>query len=238
MYAYYNSQLLLTYGELCSLELANISWNKDLVQVIIRLMVRYAIVLPTERDQYLITCLLPHSQPPSKALYCGSLRRHFVPKVCSIPTDLWSRLLCSIISNLSQITDVSGLKRKSDTDDKSEDTSCYQQVHCATQYSSSPEQQSQIGLRNSSKSSGQSSIPQKHPSVPIRKRVIHRHPMNKYSRPATLEKGVVVWESGMIYNHNGIKFSIFPSVSEVFKAEERGIEICCSRDFFGNTIMA
>ena len=124
----HRSRLFLTHGELCSL--ANVSWSKDIAQALIRLMIRYAIVLPVRKDQYLITCLLPHSQPPSDVLYCGMLRRQFAPKVRSIPIDLWSRLLCSIISNLSRIVDVSKLKKESknkskgvnhDTDDETDE---------------------------------------------------------------------------------------------------------------------
>ena len=124
----HRSRLFLTHSELCSL--ANISWSKDVAQALIRLMIRYAIVLPIRHDQYLITCLLPHSQPPTDVLYCGMLRRQFAPKVHSIPIDLWSRLLCSIISNLPRITDVSKLKKESkskgkekghDTDDETDE---------------------------------------------------------------------------------------------------------------------
>ena len=112
----HRSHLFLTRGELSSL--ANISWNRDIAQALIRLMIRYAIVLPIRHDQYLITCLLPHSQPPADVLYCGVLRRQFAPKVLSIPIDLWSWLLCSIISNLPWITDMSKLKKVSKSKEK------------------------------------------------------------------------------------------------------------------------
>ena len=123
----HRSRLFLTHGELCSV--ANIRWSRDIAQALIRLMIRYAIVLPIRHDQYLITCLLPHSQPPADVLYCGVLRRQFAPKVHSIPIDLWSRLLCSIISNLPRITDVSKLMESKskgkengyDTDDETDE---------------------------------------------------------------------------------------------------------------------
>jgi hypothetical protein len=59
-----------------------------------------------------------------------------------------------------------------------------------------------------------------------------------YAKPAIIDEGVEIWESGMIYNHKGIRFSIFPCISEVSTVEERGIEICCTRDNHGYTIMA
>ena len=42
----------------------------------------------------------------------------------------------------------------------------------------------------------------------------------------------------MIYNSDGIRFSIYPCVSEVSTGEERGIEICCTQDSLGYVIMA
>ena len=180
----HRSHFFLTYSELCSLELASVSWSKDITQALIRLMIHFAIILPISRDRYLITCLLPYLQPPSEVLYCGTLRRQFAPEVYSIPSDLWSRLLCSIISNLSQITDLS--KKKQDTDGESE--------HEAFRY------------------------------------LVYGYP-----KQTSVDKRVEVWESGMIYNHKNIKFSIFSCVS---KTEEKGIEICCTRDSYGYVIMA
>lgn len=116
----HRSRLFLTHKELCSL--ANISWSKDISQALIRLMIRYAIALPTGRDRYLITCLLPHSTPTSDMLYCGMLRRQFAPKSRSIPIDLWSRLLCSIISNLPRITNMKELRKAKKKKVEDEDT--------------------------------------------------------------------------------------------------------------------
>ena len=62
--------------------------------------------------------------------------------------------------------------------------------------------------------------------------------MYSYPKPATVDKGVEIWESGMIYNYKDTKFSIFPCVSDVSKTEEKGIEVCCSRDSYGYVIMA
>ena len=122
----HRSRLFLTHKELCAL--ANVSWSKDISQALIRLMIRYSIALPIGRDKFLITCLLPHSTPPSDMLYCGMLRRQFAPKQRSLPIDLWSRLLCSIISSLPRITDMKELRKlkktkkieDGDTDDETD----------------------------------------------------------------------------------------------------------------------
>ena len=119
----HRSRLFISHKELCSL--ANVSWSKDISQALIRLMIRYSIALPTKKDQYLLTCLLPHSTPPSDVLYCGMLRRQFAPKQRSLPIDLWSRLLSSVITNLPRITNVSEMKKRKrkedeDTDDETD----------------------------------------------------------------------------------------------------------------------
>jgi hypothetical protein len=138
----HRSRLFLTHSELCSL--ANVSWSKDIAQALIRLMIRYAVVLPVRRDQYLITCLLPHSQPPTDIL-CGMLRRQFAPKIHSIPIDLWSRLLCSIISNLPRIIDMSKLKMESKS--KCVETPLSEQPDAAT---GATESRTQKGIKEES----------------------------------------------------------------------------------------
>ena len=207
----HDSHLYVTRGELCSL--INISWSKDIAQAIIRLMIRYAIVLPIRRDQYLMTFLLPNSQPPSDVLYCGVLRRQFVPKVRSIPIDFWSRLLCSIISNLSNIIGAaSKLKRESKTKSEKESRS-------KSKY-------------NDHDTDDETDEHGSHVSALPKKRNLT---ISVYATPA---RGMEVWDSGIIYNHKDIKFSIFPCASVVSVVEERGIQIYCTRDNYGYAIMA
>ena len=204
----HGSRLFLTYSELCSL--ANVSLSKDISQVLIRLMIRYAIILPTHKDQYLITCLLPRSRPTADVLYCGTLRRQFAPKACSIPIDLWSRLICSIISNLPHITDISELKKDVDTDD--------------------------VNTGDKTDKQSRTTIKKHHVCAPPREEDSSKHSV--YTKPAVIDKGVEIWDSGIIYNKNGVMFSMYPCVSDVSTVEKRGIEICSTRDSHGHVIMA
>ena len=97
----------VTYSDLCSI--ANVNWSKDVSTALIRLMVRYAVVLPTRNNQFIITCLLPHSAPSMADLHCGYLRRQFAPKCRGIPADLWVRVICRVLTDLTRITSMSGL---------------------------------------------------------------------------------------------------------------------------------
>ena len=296
----HRSRLFLTHGELCSL--INVSWSKDIAQALIRLMIRYTIVLPIRHDQYLITCLLPHSPPPTDVLYCGVLRRQFAPKVHSIPIDLWSRLLCLIISNLPRIIDESNLKKEqslnseySSTPDqfktekekvasaefekesvkmgeksneeskesKREEIQLPEQsdatlvaTESRIQKEDSPilptEADQKLASRILQKTSPMKDlINQDRSGSPASSDSTHSPPNESasvkksdpsrllvYAEPAAIDNGVKIWDSGMIYNHKGITFSIFSCISEVSTVEERGIEICCTRDNYGYTIMA
>ena len=375
----HHSQLFLTHSEICSL--VDVSWSKDIAQALIRLMIRYSIVLPTHRDQYLITCLLPCSQPLPNVLYCGTLRRQFASEVHSIPIDMWPRLLCSIISNLSRIVDVSKLNKESKSNSKAniDDemdklglatmTAKKQPPECLDRDSASattvkrawkeigedspisptakllnasrilqkaspgpvkrshwersfpdiPASPDSFQTKSSSKNmdaniddemdkhtttikkeppecldqdsasatterrtsknlqmsptarlasrirqktspmikrfhqirSGIPASPNSFQTLPTSDTPVNGRPevspqysaegsksRHVYTKPVTIDEGVEIWDSGMIYNHKDIKFSIFPCVSEVSTVEEKGIEICCTRNTFGYAVMA
>ncbi len=102
------SHIEVTYNELCTL--ANVHWSRDVGAALIRLMTRFAVVLPTRHNSYAITCLFPRCIPPSAELFCGNLRRQFAPKSKGLPVDLWVRVICRILFNLSRITDMSEVK--------------------------------------------------------------------------------------------------------------------------------
>ena len=101
----------VTYSDLCSI--ANINWSKEVSGALIRLMVRYAVVLPTRNNLFIITCLLPHCTPPLSELKCGNLRRQFAPKSRGVPVDLWVRVICHVLSNLKRITSMNEVKNAS-----------------------------------------------------------------------------------------------------------------------------
>ena len=305
----HRSRLFISHKELCSL--ANVSWSKDISQALIRLMIRYSIALPTAKDEYLLTCLLPHSTPPSDVLYCGMLRRQFAPKQRSLPIDLWSRLLSSVITNLPRITNVSEMKKRKrkedeDTDDetdqhgltsvkktqhrlhpnmydkkeqenslsqpssdataltmikkaedRSENEMKSQQVEETVAASVEAVSETMMGLSSKSKTGepekrveqvdeefelivDQDVTPQSSDSLQQTSLAIGsalRSPL-KENLLIAIDDGVEIWDCGIIYNKEGVKFSIFPCVSEVSTVEERGIEICCTRDSYGYVIMA
>ena len=106
-----SEHLMIGYTDLCNM--ANLNWSKHVTKALIRLMVRYAIVLPIKSlQQLLIPHLLPHCNPSSSHLHVGSLRLQFAPKTKALPSDLWYRIICRILASLHRITEMKTLKRK------------------------------------------------------------------------------------------------------------------------------
>ena len=104
------NHLVVTYNELCSL--ANVDWSRDVSSALVRLMTRFAIVIPMKRSHYLIPCLLPHCSLPNSELHVGMLRRQFAPKTKALPADLWYRIICSVMSTLPRLTQITEVRRK------------------------------------------------------------------------------------------------------------------------------
>ena len=53
-----------------------------------------------------------------------------------------------------------------------------------------------------------------------------------------VERGVRVWNSGLIYEKKDIYFSIYPCSCEMSSVEERGIEICATKNSKGRIVLA
>ena len=104
------SHIVITYSELCSL--ANVDWSTDVSSALVRLMTRFAIVIPMKRSHYLIPCLLPHCTLPNAELHVGTLRRQFAPKTKALPADLWYRIICRVISSLPRLMQITEVRRK------------------------------------------------------------------------------------------------------------------------------
>ena len=107
----HSERVTISYTDLCSL--ADLNWSRHVSKALIRLMIRYAIVLPIKsQQQLLIPHLLPHCTLSSSQLLVGSLRRQFAPKTKALPADLWYRIICRILASLHRVTEMKTLKKK------------------------------------------------------------------------------------------------------------------------------
>ena len=108
----HSERVTISHTELCAL--ADLNWSQHISKALIRLMIRYAIVLPIKtQQQLLIPHLLPRCTLPSSQLLVGSLRRQFAPKTKALPADLWYRIICRVLAGLHRITEMKTLKKKS-----------------------------------------------------------------------------------------------------------------------------
>ena len=113
----HSERVTISYTDLCSL--ADLNWSRHVSKALIRLMIRYAIVLPIKsQQQLLIPHLLPHCTLSSSQLLVGSLRRQFAPKTKALPADLWYRIICRILASLHRITEIESQNKSSYTSDK------------------------------------------------------------------------------------------------------------------------
>lgn len=96
---------------------------------------------------------------------------------------------------------------------------------------------SSSGNNSSDKSNGRSKTNrlQRIVSLPARRR---EKRSGTSSTPATLEKGLWVWDAGIIYNRKGVKFSVYPCRCDMSTVEERGIEICTNLTRKGKVVFA
>lgn len=118
----HSDRVTISYTDLCSL--ADLKWSQHMSKALIRLMVRYAIVLPIKTEQQLlIPHLLPHCTPPSSQLLVGSLRRQFAPKTKALPADLWYRVICRILASLHRVTEMKTLKKRGNASSSSKRSS-------------------------------------------------------------------------------------------------------------------
>ena len=107
----HSERVTITYADLCSM--VGLNWSKSVSKALIRLMVRFAVVLPIKnQQQLLVPRLLPHCNPSSVYLNVGVLRRQFSPKTKGLPSDLWYRIICRVLASLHRITEMKTLKKR------------------------------------------------------------------------------------------------------------------------------
>lgn len=100
----YVSKPIISYAQLVRQLHLGKSSKKPVIAAIIRLMVRFTIVLPVGHSDYLIPSLLPPAGPPIALVQQDScFRRQFMPKSRPLPNDFWLYLITQVMFNLPRI---------------------------------------------------------------------------------------------------------------------------------------
>ena len=220
----HSERVTISYTELCSL--ADLKLSQHVSKALIRLMVRYTVVLPIRTEQqFLIPHLLPHCIPPSSQLLMGSLRRQFAPKTKALPAHLWYRVICHILANLLRITEMTTLKVKLMPFEGSSENPSKQGT---TLYTGWVVSASETGPRSHENTQLSIITPEPGTNTPDQGK-------GQRSEPALVDRVVKVWNTGLVYDNT---FSVFSCFCEMSSVEERGIEICTTKDTKGRIVMA
>ena len=98
-----SSKAVVSRKKICSY--LQVGDSSKMNQVLIRLMVRYNILLPVSKTHYLVPSLLPLNPPPLAMLQTGCHRRQFIPKAKALPEIFWYHLITDMISQLPRLLD-------------------------------------------------------------------------------------------------------------------------------------
>lgn len=94
--------IVLPYPRLCQLTGLD-SRDSSACKALIRLMVRYVIVIPISQSDYLVPSLLPTCNTAAIACNVGVLHRQFCPRSKAFPADIWYRVVGLVVANISHI---------------------------------------------------------------------------------------------------------------------------------------
>lgn len=70
---------------------------------VIRLLIRFNVVLPISNTLFLIPSLLPYNAPPLALLKTGCYRRQFIPKGKPLPEDFWYYMISHLLFHLPRL---------------------------------------------------------------------------------------------------------------------------------------
>ena len=258
------SRPIVSYSKICScLKLGD---NNQLNPVLIRLMVRYSILLPISKEEYLVPSLLPSNSPPLAMLQIGCHRRQFIPKGKPLPEYFWYYLITNILFHLPHLLDFTELSVNRQISEEGEVTD-EREVKASNAIGplrftpndeesnlSSPTEQSKPPLSPPEVDaviSKKSTVEQQ--SIEMNKMLFFQEeegltrPRSKASiynikksranaDPIELSPGILVWRMGIQISTPSVTVSVYPQKSELC-LEESGIEVCASDGKIGQWMM-
>ena len=223
---------------------------------VVRLLIRFHIVLPISDSAYLIPSILPHNPPPLAMIQIGCYRRQLIPKGRSIPEDFWyylishllfhlPRLLGSqdpIIHNLFRVTREDPHRSMKTPEQKKPYPDAGKEE---TNLTSSPAEDERMVVSEASHAKGK--ISKKQRSFTDSDDVeLQLHPASEGSGeerrlsndPIKICQGIVVWRTGIqLVTGSGVKLTVHSQSSDL-GLDEAGVEVCCNEGEDGIRLMA
>ncbi len=254
------SRPVVSYAMIC--KYLKLGESNQLNPVLIRLLVRYTILLPISKDEYLVPSLLPSNSPPLAMLQIGCHRRQFIPKGKALPEYFWYYLITNILFHLPHLLDFTKLSTNRHKGDDKEGIE--RQVPGQLRFISNDEESTlsspieqtkpplsppEVDAAPSSKKIGgeQHTMEMKNKMLFFNEEEGLTRPRSKASvynlkkfranaDPIELLPGIIVWRTGIQISTPFVKISVYPQKSDL-GLEESGIEVCASDGKNGQWVM-
>ena len=239
--------------------------SANLMSAMIRLMVRYTLLLPISDSQYIIPSLLPHNAPPLAIRQVGCYRRQIIPKGKPLPENFWYHMISNILFHLPRLFNSQDQMVKTflltrapaKDDDSAHPNEDFPEVLEEVTVGFSPEKKAiehstPVELLPVIYTKPRSMTEQTEPAqkydgnqggaIPHRSRAKMSSPapprLHSNSDPIQISRGIVVWSTGIqLMSSTKTKVSIYSQFSDL-GLEESGIEICATDSDEGRTTMA
>ena len=237
--------------------------QKSIMVALVRLMVRFTILLPISDTTYLIPSLLPSNSRPLAMLQVGCYRRQFIPKGKALPEDFWFYMISHVLFHLPRLLTPNdmiylNLLKASETKRRSSSVNSLELLDEEASSPASPSDHKVLGepyvssevhslspyesdTLNPSTAEDAIELVQK----PLdRDSGPHRRPRGSPTRshhisndPVELSRGIFVWRTGIHLITEQVQVAVYSQTSDL-GLEESGIEVCASDGDEGRDIMA
>lgn len=252
------SKPVVSYGKICNL--LKLGDSSSINKVLIRLMIRYTILIPISQQDYLVPSLLPSNPLPLAMLRVGCHRRQFMPKGKPLPEYFWYNLLTTILYHLPRLLNFSeyytaGKDHLGEEDDQS---SGKHPMLSPLRFLPSGGDESEVGSPIDSGKVGSRMSPPEVDAAPTKSDDQGGLEMNRITEesltrprltqgsmykktranadPVEIYPGIIVWKNGIKISASDISVSVFPQKSDL-SLEESGIEVCASNGRRGQWVM-
>ena len=233
------------------------------VDAVIRMMVRFAIVLPISDVEFLVPSLLPVNAPPLAIRQSGCFRRQLMPKILPIPDEFWYYLITHLLHRLprllvenSQPAGASSVVSSESNSPSTEKTNAAAPMVPVQQLEDSLElttgglpaiqRPRSLYKKKDELKAALDVVPRSRVRTPdqasrgletVKDTAGSPTGRSPLSDPVELEQGLLVWQTGVLLQRGNLQFGVYSQTSEL-SMDEKGIEICASDGESGCQMMA
>jgi serine/threonine protein kinase/Leucine-rich repeat (LRR) protein len=215
---------------------------------IVRLMVRFTLLLPISDNTFLIPSLLPHNSLPLALLQNGCYRRQFIPKGKSLPEEFWFYMISHVLFHLPRLFNSQEQIVKNFTENRlkvnskessASDLAFPEDIIKELEQSTPPPEIDYHHVSTAKTRSLTDDVMQHHHDPPRQRSRGSQYKLSRLSHdPIEISRGIQVWNTGIhLTTTTNIELSVYSQTSDL-GLEESGIEVCATGDIEGRCVMA